>query len=403
MKKLFKIFWKYRFFVLIFTVVGFLVGFFITEFVVNNNFSFYELTVESDSHPVIYYNDDRFNEIFSDIDDYNKNLTSGQKKISYAVIDYSKMIKKTRIEENGDRTYTLKIPKKYFLTSFKTSNGEINDGSRRCENYFKLIFSYIPEATIISNPTVMIVGAFNSYYVGLTTSLCMFVVAMAFLLVVNKSRNPYLLEDIHDNELIFKYPFNKKYFRLAFNEFSTVKKLCGIATMFAIMFACKAIKVPSGFAGLGIGITYLIFSTIGMVYGPIVGIVIGLLSDTLGYFIFPSGGPFFPGYMINAMLSGFMYGLCFYRTKITFTKCLYARLFVNLIVNVLLGSLWMGILYNWSMEAVFNYMLIISLPKNLVYLLPQSIILYIFLKAVARAFFAMGLIDERVADHISLI
>ena len=87
MKKLFKVFWKYRFFVLIFTVVGFLVGFFITEFVVNNNFSFYELTIESDSHPIIYYNDDRFNDIFSEIDDYNKNLTSGQKKISYAVID----------------------------------------------------------------------------------------------------------------------------------------------------------------------------------------------------------------------------------------------------------------------------------------------------------------------------
>lgn len=401
MKKLAKIFWNYRFFVIVFTVVGFLIGFFITEFVVNDNFSYYNLTIESESHPIIYYNDDRFKKIFKGIDDYNNNLGEGQKKISYASIDYSKMINKTKIYENGNGTYSLKIPKKFFSTTFKTSNGQINEGIKRCENYFKLVFSYIPEAQIIAD--INIEGNFNSYTIGLTTAICMFIVALAFLLVVNKSRNPYLLEEIHDNELIFKHPFNKKYFALAFDEFSSVKKLCGIAAMFAIMFVCKAIKIPSGFAGLGIGITYLIFSTIGMTYGPIVGLVIGLLSDTLGYFIFPSGGPFFPGYMINAMLSGFMYGLCFYRTKVTFTKCLYARLFINLIVNVLLGSLWMGILYNWSMEAVFNYMLIISLPKNLVYLLPQSIILYIFLKAIARALFAMGLIDERIADHISLI
>ena len=71
-----------------------------------------------------------------------------------------------------------------------------------------------------------------------------------------------------------------------------------------------------------------------MIYGPIAGLVIGIFSDVLGYFIGGASGMFFPGYTLDAMLAGFVYGLCFYKTKLTFAKCLYARLIVNLFVNV---------------------------------------------------------------------
>ena len=38
---------------------------------------------------------------------------------------------------------------------------------------------------------------------------------------------------------------------------------------------------------------------------------------------------FNPIFTLSAMLSCFIYGLCFYRTNISFTKCLIARIFVN--------------------------------------------------------------------------
>ena len=171
-----------------------------------------------------------------------------------------------------------------------------------------------------------------------------------------------------------------------------------------MMLVCKLIPIPSGFGNLGLSFTYLFFSMISMIYGPIAGLVIGIFSDVLGYFIGGASGMFFPGYTLDAMLAGFVYGLCFYKTKLTFAKCLYARLIVNLFVNVVMGSLWYCIVYvgDFTFDSYLTYVTIISLPKNLIYLLPQTILLFIVLRAMTRPFAAFGLIDQRIRDHVTL-
>ena len=85
-----------------------------------------------------------------------------------------------------------------------------------------------------------------------------------------------------------------------------------------------------------------------MIYGPICGLTIGFFSDVLGHVLFQSSTQFFFGYTINAMLAGLIYGLLFYRTKVTFTKCLASRILVNTIINVFLGTIWWKMLYGLS-------------------------------------------------------
>ncbi len=401
-------FFKYKVAVLIFIIVGFLMGYFMTEYVVNNNFSYYEIILHAQHHPSTFLTEEYFKDTLDRIDAYNNALEEGKTKISYASINYKDMLKKIKIEnlqETG--TYRLKIQRRYFPSTIKTSNGQLNKGIDRCEKYMTLILNYDkPKKEVVefvNTPKVSEVGFYNPYLMGGATSFGMLFISLGFFFIITRGANKKILVDISDNEKIFKTPFHKKYWTYAKNEFSTVKKLCGISITFALMFTCKIFTLPSGFGSLGISLTYLIFSIITMIYGPFCGVLIGFLSDTLGHFIFQAGTPFFFGYTLNAMLSGFMYGLCFYKTKITFAKCLYARLFVNLIVNVVLGSIWWAMVYQLNHEAFQTYFLLIALPKNLLYLLPQSILLYIILRVICRPLAHYGLIDERIGENVSII
>lgn len=406
--KILKSFWVYKAIVLIFLVVGFLVGFFVTEFIFNNNFSYYKYEITSNVNPEEFLNEEFFENTLTKIDDYNNNLQEGQSKISIANIDnFDKMTEKAKIKNIEGNIYSISIQRKFFATTFRTSNGQLNEGLSRCSKYLNAILTFDDsdefEITFNNDPIGQYVGYINPYLMGLFMMGIVLICILILFAIGSKESDVKFLNDISDNEFIFKTPFHRKYWSYASKELSTVKKLCGIAVSFALMFICKLVVIPSGFANLGIGITYLIFSIIAMIYGPICGITVGFLSDVLGYFVFQSSEVFFFGYTINAMLSGFMYGLCFYKTKITFAKCLYARLFVNLFVNVLLGSIWWSMLYDLNFEGMMTYLLFISLPKNLIYLIPQSLILFLILKAVARPLSACGILDEKIGENVTLI
>ena len=145
----------------------------------------------------------------------------------------------------------------------------------------------------------------------------------------------------------------------------------------------------------------MFFATICLIYGPICGLFIGFCSDVIGYFIHPSN-VFFLGYTLDAMLSGFIYGLCFYKKRITFANCFIARFFVNIFINVGLGSLWWKILYKLNFEAYLAYMGLTSFPKNVLYLLPQSILLFLVIKALSKPLTSFGLIDQKISENIGL-
>ena len=102
------------------------------------------------------------------------------------------------------------------------------------------------------------------------------------------------------------------------------------------------------------------------------------------------------------MLTGFIYGIFFFKKKITFANCLLARFFVNIGINVVLGSIWWGIVYNLDFEAIKMYVMLTSLPKNIIYLLPQSILLFIVFKMIAKPLSKFGLINDKIASNVEL-
>lgn len=410
-----RLIWKQKYLFFIVGLLFFITGYFISEKILNPLNTYYSLQFTQnesfDENKLL--DEEYYLATFTTIDEYNSKVAAKEiegKKISYANIDYEGFIRNGSIKVNvSDEIVTVKVKASYFPTILKTSStGDPNFGYNRFVTYFKLVLNesysmanieFIPYE---SSNLYKITGDLNSLNVGLITLASGIVLLSIFFFVLLKINVDYEPKNISDNETIFKHPFKLRYWKYALKDYKSIRSLSIIAMLFAMMLACKALRLPSGFGELGISPTFIFFAIIAMLYGPVVGLGIGVLSDVIGFLLFPTGGVFNFGYTLNALLSGFAYGIGFYRTKITFVKCFFVRMFVNIFVNAILGSLWWAIIYNFKGEQYLVYFTMIALPKNLIYLLPQSIVLYLVFKALGRVFKATNLLSNEITDNISL-
>ena len=139
-------------------------------------------------------------------------------------------------------------------------------------------------------------------------------------------------------------------FRDSMEEFKHVNTVTVMA-----MFA--AISVVLGYFTLVLGDYLKIgFSTIAnqfvyYLFGPVAGGLFGGALDNLKYIIHPTGA-FFPGFTISAMVGGVLYGCFLYKRPISFWRVLAAELTVSIICNMLLGTLWLSMLYGKALMAL---------------------------------------------------
>lgn len=395
-----KMIWHYKYILIILFCTFFLSAYFITEQVYNANYATYSYQFEAEEETALKITDKAYYDIVFETIEENNKLAEGDstyKKISYANIDYASMLKAAQLEQK-DGYYEFFVPKRFFPNLASSSTGRINTSENRVKNYFNLVMSYSSKE--VSFITVELTGNQNPWAIGgIASSVCivLFLAVLFFYSYFNKKKD-IGIEIKGENTISI---FQKKYWKESLGFMHSVKKMCIISVLFGCMLICKLIPIPSGFGGLGLGFTYLFFSIICFIYGPVCGLFIGFCSDILGYFIQP-GGIFFPGYTLDAMLAGFIYGLCFYKKRITFANCLVARTLVNLFVNVGLGSLWWKILYQLDWDAYITYVSLTSLPKNILYLLPQSLLLYFVFKAVCKPLAAFDLIPKNISESVNL-
>ena len=204
----------------------------------------------------------------------------------------------------------------------------------------------------------------------------------------------------YDNEAIYRTPFHKKLFLDSFKNFKNLKAMIMMSVLLGFVMVFKFIPIPSGFAGLGISFGYLFLAIGCMLFGPGPALLMGFISDVLGFIIKPDG-MFFIGYTLQSMLACFFYSLCLYKTHITFTRALISRVLVNFVCNVFVGSLCYAFILGFDFQALLTYIVTISFPKNLLYLIPQSLVLYCVIKSVSIPLSKIGLIDSEIAENIS--
>ena len=111
-------------------------------------------------------------------------------------------------------------------------------------------------------------------------------------------------------------------------------------------------------------------------YGPLVGMGVGAVIDTLGFLLSSYGEPYFPGYLITAMLSGLIYGVMLYQRKPTIPRLIVTRLLINYGSNVLLGSVWKAMLYGKG----YLYYLSTGMVKNTIMIPIEVALMWLALK-----------------------
>lgn len=197
------------------------------------------------------------------------------------------------------------------------------------------------------------------------------------------------------NRKIFKTPFCREYWKLALAEFKDTRMIVFAALILALRIAVKPLSIPIA-GDLKEGIGFIINAFGSMIYGPVVALLSGALSDTLGYLLFPSG-VYFPAYMITEMAGSFVFALFLYRAEITVPRLLLCRFSICLFVNVVLAYP----IHVWYYSAVMGKaysMALIRVVKNIALFPIETVILAVVFRALVPPFQRLGYVHAGTKD-----
>ena len=184
----------------------------------------------------------------------------------------------------------------------------------------------------------------------------------------------------------------RAYWRGAAANFGSVRMLAVCAMFIAMRIAISALFIPVG-ENLRVYFTYAVTALGASIYGPLMALAEGFVSDILGYFIAPSGG-FFPGYTLSAMLGSVTYALFFYQQKQSFLRIFLCRMTVNVVINILIGSVWSAVLYGKG----YIYYVSKSVVKNLMLLPVEAVVMYTVFRTVNPLLRRMKFIPAEQAE-----
>ena len=128
----------------------------------------------------------------------------------------------------------------------------------------------------------------------------------------------------------------------------------------------------------------------GSLLGPVVGGVVGGISDVLAYIVKPTG-PFFPGFTINSILSGVIYGLTLKPDtdgNVSIKRIVISKLICTVLINMLLNTLWLSMLYGNAFKVLFFS----RLPKEII-MFPVNTLLLIAVMKPMKKFFYQGVLN----------
>ena len=167
-------------------------------------------------------------------------------------------------------------------------------------------------------------------------------------------------------------------YRASFAELKKVKSVTLTAMLMALSVILGYFTIEAG-PYLKIGFSTLVNQFVCFLFGPVVGIIYNGLLDILKYMVKPTG-PFFPGFTLNAMLAGLIYGTILYRKKLSFGRVLCAEFLVCLICNVILNTWMLSFLYGKG----FMVLLPARLLKNAIQCPVNAILFYLVVSRLEK-------------------
>lgn len=194
---------------------------------------------------------------------------------------------------------------------------------------------------------------------------------------------------------LYPHPFSKAYWRDAAAELKDTRMLVVAALLTALRIAMKPLAIPLA-PQLSIQTATLATALGAMIFGPVVAIPAAMISDTIGFILFPSGDYFLP-FMLTEIASTMIYALCLYRCKVTTTRVMLGRFLICFLVNIFLQQIifaWQYVFLGNPEQAkkqILGIMGVARVLKNLAFFPVESIVLTLFLQVLVPVTNRMGL------------
>lgn len=171
----------------------------------------------------------------------------------------------------------------------------------------------------------------------------------------------------------------KQQFVDSWHELKSMKTIAATAMLIsvAVVLGFFSVQVTDF---IKIGFAFLANELTAFLFGPAVGGVMAGIADIIKYLIRPTG-PFFFGFTFNAILGGVIYGMILYKKPVSLMRIFMAKLTVSVVVNAILNTYWLSILYGSAFIAILP----VRLVKEVVMLPIETVLLYMVMKALSRA------------------
>ena len=196
---------------------------------------------------------------------------------------------------------------------------------------------------------------------------------------------------------------NLSYWKAALVNFKNVKMLAVAALVVSLRVVLRLVRIPVG-PDIYISFDCFVNSIGSMIYGPLVALAVGAVSDTLGALLIPQG-PYFLPFIVTEMSSSFIFALFLWRKeRITPARIVLSRFTVNFVSNIIITSIIMKWLYYplYFSDKVYPLFNSVRIAKNLILFPIEGLLMAILIYAAAPGLVRLGLMRKNAVEKLKV-
>lgn len=165
-------------------------------------------------------------------------------------------------------------------------------------------------------------------------------------------------------------------FKSSYQELKSVRCITLTAMFGAISIVLGSLVFMVG-DFLKVGFTFLPNEFVFYLFGPVVGVIYGAALDILTFIVRPTG-PFFFGFTLSSIITGFLYGILLYKKPLSLKRIIVTNVVHLILINLLLNTYWLTILYGYNFLAILP----LRALKAFIMLPIETVMLYTVIKGV---------------------
>ncbi len=165
--------------------------------------------------------------------------------------------------------------------------------------------------------------------------------------------------------------------RDSFQEFKKIKGLT-LGALLTSLYALSATFLhfyPS--ESIKISISFIFIAVAAHLYGPVMATIVGMGGDFIAWIVHPHG-PLLVGITLAYGLSGFVFGLFYYKNKFTVPRCIIACIVESLLIELVMKTLVLSHAYGTPLGAQF----MLRLPAVCIMLVVMVVLTILFFKLI---------------------